>query len=463
MKCFKAVILVQLLLVSVLLAGEGGLTDKVTKQIQSSFEMDTQTKAMYNALTNNDIKELALNRKLLWQHNEKFSKEIDKIGSVTNQKHSGRCWLFASLNTLRPFVIKKNDMKDFEFSQNYLAFWDKMEKANTFLERIIEFRGRGLMDRELMIFLNMPIPDGGYWENARDLIKKYGVVPKDVMPETQSSSNSGLMNKTISHKLRADAAKLRKMHEKGKKVKYLRKAKEKMLAETYRMLVLNLGEPVSEFQWRFADPNDKLSELKTYTPASFYDEFVGLDLDEYVNIFNDTLHEYGGHYTIKLSRNIYDGHDIDFANVEIDTIKRIAMASIDANVPVLFAADVGYDQDSKFGIMADDLFDYESIYKVDLTMSKADRAAYRNSVRGHGMVFTGVDVVDGRPMKWKVENSWGDERGSEGYWTLYDKWFDMHIYNIIAKKEFVPAEVLKIYEKPVVELPVWDPMLDMYR
>ena len=463
MKYFKAFILVQLLLVSVLLAGEGGLTDEVTKQIQSSFKMDTDTKAMYNALTNNDIQELALNRKLLWQHNEKFSKEIEKVGSVTNQKSSGRCWIFASVNTLRPFVIKKNNMKDFEFSQNYLAFWDKMEKANTFLERIIEFRERDLMDRELMFFLNMPIPDGGYWENARDLIKKYGVVPKDVMPETQSSSNSGLMNKTISHKLRADAAKLRKMYESGKKVEDLRKAKETMLAETYRMLVLNLGEPVSEFQWRFADPNDKLSELKSYTPKSFYDEIVGLDLDEYVNIFNDSLHEYGGHYTIKLSRNIYDGHDIDFANVEIDMLKQIAMASIDANIPLLFAADVGYDQDSKLGIMADDLYDYESIYKVDLTMSKADRAIYRNSVRGHGMVFIGVDVVDGRAIKWKVENSWGDERGSKGYWTLYDKWFDMHVYNIIAKREFVPAEVLKIYEKPVVELPVWDPMLDMYR
>ena len=463
MKYFKAFILVQLLLVSVLLAGEGGLTDEVTRQIQSSFKMDTDTKAMYNALTNNDIQELALNRKILWQYNEKFSKEIDKVGSVTNQKNSGRCWIFASVNTLRPFVIKKNNMKDFEFSQNYLAFWDKMEKANTFLERIIEFRDRDLMDRELMIFLNMPIPDGGCWDNARDLIKKYGVVPKDIMPETQSSSNSGLMNKTISHKLRADAARLRKMYESGKKVEDLRKAKETMLAETYRMLVLNLGEPVSEFQWRFADPNDKLSELKSYTPKSFYNEIVGLDLDEYVNIFNDSLHEYGGHYTIKLSRNFYDGNDINFANVEIDMIKKIAMVSIDANVPVLFAADVGYDQDSKLGIMADDLYDYESIYKVDLTMSKADRAIYRNSVRGHGMVFTGVDVVDDKPIKWKVENSWGDERGSKGYWTLYDKWFDMHIYNIIAKKEFVPAEVLKIYEKPVVELPAWDPMLDMYR
>ncbi|HPS54322.1 MAG TPA: C1 family peptidase, partial [Sedimentisphaerales bacterium] len=403
-----------------------------------------------------------LNRKILWQHNEKFSKEIDKVGSITNQKNSGRCWLFAGLNTLRPFVIKKHNMKDFEFSQNYLAFWDKMEKANTFLETIIEFRDRDLMDRELMIFLNMPIQDGGYWENARDLIKKYGVVPKDIMPETQSSSNTGLMNKTISHKLRADAAKLRKMYADGQNVDELRKAKEKMLAETYRMLVLNLGEPVSQFQWRFADPNDKLSELKSYTPKSFYDEFVGLDLDEYVNIFNDSLHEYGGHYTIKLSKNIYDGHDINFANVPIETIKKIAMASIDANVPLLFAADVGYDQDGTLGIMAEDLYDYESIYKVDLTMSKADRAIYRNSVRGHGMVFTGVDVVDGKAVKWKVENSWGEERGSKGYWTLYDNWFDMHVYNIIAKKEFVPAEVLKIYEKPVVELPAWDPMLDMY-
>ena len=454
--------LIVALTASSLLGAEGALSAALIEQFRSGCQMDAHTRAMYNAITNNDIRELALNREVLKHHNEIFSHKVETKG-VTDQKKSGRCWLFAGLNAMRPAVIKKYNLESFEFSQSYLSFWDKLEKANTFLERIIEFRERDVLDREMELILRQPISDGGYWENVVDLIGKHGVVPKDIMPETNSSENTYQMNRVIGQKLRSDAVKLRKMAEGKEAVEKLRSAKNKMLAETYRMLVMNYGEPPSEFEWRFEDANLVVSESVKYTPKSFFEEFVGVDLNEYVNIFNDTTKDYGKHYQIRLSRNLYDGHDINYANVAIEVLKEIAVKSVLDDSPVLFAADVGYDQSRELGIMEEGLYDYESIYNIDIGMSKAERAMYRNSIRGHGMVLVGVDMREGKVVKWQVENSWGQESGSKGYWTLYDKWFDLHVYNIIVKKKYVPEEILKIYELPSTILPPWDPMLSPTR
>ncbi len=458
---FKIVFLMQLVTIMIavpVLASDGGLTGQMIEKIRSSFEMDTHTRAMYNAITNNDIAGLALNRDIVRRHNELFSHKT-KTKGITNQKSSGRCWIFAALNMIRPDVIEKYNLESFELSQNYIAFWDKMEKANTFLERMIEFRDRDPFEREMVMVLRVPLPDGGYWENSVDLIKKYGVVPKEIMPETNSSGGTKLMNKVISQKLRADAVKLREMNKKNKTIKQMRAEKEKMMAEVYRMLVMNLGEPPSEFQWRYEDANSLVSEMKTYTPKSFLEDFVKTDVGEYVNIFNDTIRDYGQHCQIRMSRNVYDGQDIHYANVNIETLKNIAMKSILDEAPVMFAADVGYDMSRKTGIMENGLYDFDSVYQIDMKMSKAERALYRNSIRGHGMVFTGVDVQDGKPIKWLVENSWGDEKGSKGYWACYDEWFNIHVYNIIVKKKYVSEEILKIFEKPAKILEPWDPML----
>ncbi len=204
--------------------------------------------------------------------------------------------------------------------------------------------------------------------------------------------------------------------------------------------------------------NDETQQITT-TPQSFFKEFVGVNLNDYVNIFNDTTKEYGRHYQIRMSRDCYDGHDINYINVDIETLKRIAIRSIQDGAPLLFAADVSYDQSSDLGIMADDLYDYQSIYNLDIQLTKAERALYRSSVRNHGMALIGVDLKDQKPIKWWVENSWGTSRGSKGYWVMYDNWFDLHVYNIIVNKKYVPEEVLKIREKPVIILPPWDPML----
>ena len=448
--------LILILLASPLLADAGGLTDKTIDKIRSSFKMDSHNRAMYNAITNSDISSLALNRDVLRQHNEIFSHKIEAKG-ITNQKSSGRCWLFAGLNVMRPAVIEKHNLKSFEFSQNYLAFWDKLEKANSFLEHMIAFRDRDVLDREMEFLLRKPIPDGGYWENVVNLVDKYGVVPKEIMPETNSSGNTGLMNALISRKLRADAVKLRQMHEENKPVKKLRAKKAKMLAEVYKMLVMNLGEPPREFQWRFEDANSIVSNLKTYTPKSFYDDFVGVDLHQYVDIFNDPSKPYGKHYQIALTRNLYDGDDAHFANVEMQTLKAIAVKAVLADEALWFSCDVGKDQSREHGIMAMELFDYDSIYGTKMAMTKAQRSLFRESVPNHAMVLIGVDMQSEKPFKWLVENSWGDDKGSKGRWALYDSWFDTNVYSIIVKKEYVPNNVLKIFEQPAIKRPVWDP------
>ncbi|UCG48932.1 MAG: hypothetical protein JSU94_03945, partial [Phycisphaerales bacterium] len=361
---FKAAVaglVLPVLMGTTLLAGEGALTRKVVGRIRSEFKMDAHTKSMYNAITNNDITSLALNRDILREHNEVFSNKV-KAKGITNQKKSGRCWLFAGLNVMRPKVIEKYKLKAFEFSQNHLAFWDKLEKANAFLERVIRLRDRGIMDRRMELLLRNPIPDGGYWESVVNLVEKYGVVPQEVMPETNSSGNTGLMNKLLARTLRGDAVRLRRMHGQKRPVKELRSEKTKMLGEIYKMLVMNLGEPPTEFQWRFEDANSVVSELRTYTPKSFYKEFVGVDLGEYVDLFNDPSKDYGKHYRLGLSKNVYGGADVHFANIEMEALKAIAAKSVLDKEPLWFACDVGKDQSRDQGIMARGMYDYESIY-----------------------------------------------------------------------------------------------------
>jgi len=462
MKCFFrshtvfTASLVVVFAVSSLFAGKGALTTKVIDKIHSSFEMDTHTRAMYNSITNNDISSLALNREVLRRHNEIFSHKIETKG-VTNQNKSGRCWLFAGLNILRPKVIENNNLESFEFSQNYLAFWDKLEKANCFLENIIKFADRDILNREMEFLLRKPIPDGGYWENVVNLVEKYGVVPQEIMPETNSSGNTGMMNVLISRKLRADAVKLRNMHEQKQSLKKLRAEKTKMLTDVYKMLVLNLGQPPAEFQWRFEDANSVVSKIRKYSPESFYKEFVKVDLSQYVDIFNDPSKEYGKHYSINLTRNIRDGDDAHFANVKMQILKDIAVKAVLDDEPIWFSCDVGKDQSREHGIMAMGMFDYDSIYTTDMAMTKAQRSLFRESVPNHAMVFIGIDMQKDKPAKWLVENSWGDDKGSKGLWTLYDSWFDTNVYSIIVKKKYVPKEILDIYKQPAVKLPPWDP------
>ena len=360
-----------------------------------------------------------------------------------------------------------------------------MEKSNTFLEFVIELRDRDTFDRELTEILRHPIGDGGYWAYTVELIKKYGLVPKEIMPETNSSGSTGEMNNILQRKLRAGAAAIRRMNQAGKSVNDLRTEKEKILADIYKILVVNLGEPPTEFEWRYeirdttktdtgdstetadstanANIDNRLIVTGIYTPKKFFEEVVGVDLDQYVNIFDNPTRDYYNHFVAARAREMYDGKDLEYVSVPIENLKAIALKSLLNNDPVLFACDVGKDQDREDGIMAMNMYDYGSVFNTDLSMSKADMCNYYESTSNHMMLFIGVDVRDGKAVKWQVENSWGDKNGSGGYWAMYDDWFDAYVYSVIVKKEYVPEEILKLYDKKPITLPVWDPNTAMIR
>ena len=484
------------------------LTPTLIEKIRADWHLDPHARAMRNALTGTDIKGIAENRDILADHNNKFSHKI-KTKGISNQKSSGRCWMFAGFNTIKPAVLNKLDLGEFEFSQIYLQFWDKMEKANAFLEYMIEFRRRDLMDRDVVFLLRNPASDGGYWENFADLVAKHGVIPKEAMAETASSESTRMMNRALARILRKDAAELRQIYKDTGSVKKMRQAKRKMLAQVYRVLVLNLGEPPTEFTWRHkvkdngdedddeeADEPDEngdddengdeedqedeaeeddedqededaaddydveqdWSEPRIFTPQSFYREFVGLDLSEYVNIADDPIRPKGGHYEVDLTRNLWDGRNTHYANVDIQRLREIVIDVLLANKPVYFAANVSPDQDSSKGIMARNLYDYESVYDIEMDLNKTERLLLRDGTINHGMAFIGVDLRDGAPVKWLVENSWGSSRGRGGLWTMYDDWFEDHVYKVVVHRDFVPDKILEALDKPAVKLPVWDPM-----
>jgi bleomycin hydrolase len=454
---------------SLIFAGDGAISDELINKFREEFKMSPHNQAMYNAVTNNSISDLALNRDVLREHNELYTNKI-KTKGITNQRSTGRCWAFAALNTMRPAVIKKYRLEKFEFAQNYMAFWDKLEKANLFLERVIELRDRDPLDRDLTRILKSPCPDGGDWEYAIHLIKKYGIVPKEIMPETNSSEKTGAMTGLLNVKLRKDAVKLRQMHQDGKTVSDMRAEKKKMLTEVYKILVVNLGSPPTQFDWRYeykADNSDDddddedllVSELKTYTPKTFYEEFVGVDLDEYLDLFNDPAKEFNKLYQGRMSKSAQDNPDITYANIGIHTMKQIVLKSLLDDHPVWFGADVGKDQSRSHGIMAINLYDYDSMFNIDMKMTKAEKRLFRQTSRNHAMVFLGVDLQEEKPVKWLVENSWGESRGSEGFWAMYDSWFDEYVFNIVVHKKYVPEDVLKIFEQTPTILEPWDSML----
>jgi bleomycin hydrolase len=287
------------------------------------------------------------------------------------------------------------------------------------------------------------------------LIEKYGVMPKEAMPETFPTENTGTMNHVLEAKLRLQAAQLRRMAAEKKSVPELREAKKKMLAEIYRILVLNYGQPPTEFTYRYADKDKKIIGPKKYTPQNFYKEWVGVDLSQFVQLGNDPTLPYGKHYRLRRVRGIVGAPEVHFANVPTDVLKGVIVKSIIDGQAASFSCDAGKDMDVETGIMQAGLYDYGSIYGVDLTLGKADRLNTHGGSPNHAMAFIGVDIQDGKPVKWLVENSWGAARGKNGLMTMYDKWFDEHVYDTIVKKAYVPNDVLKIFQEEPVELPPW--------
>jgi len=442
-------------------AQKGALTPDVLRSLRSSFVPDAGTKAVMNAVSANSARAISLDRETANSIDNHFSKKI-KTQGVTDQKSSGRCWLYAGLNLMRPAAMTSLNVRTFEFSQNFLFFYDKLEKANLFLESIIDTRARPLDDRDVEWLLKNPFPDGGQWNMVTALVDKYGAVPAEVMPETESSGNTGLMNSTVSRYLRRCASELRALHESGRGENDLRQRKTAMLGDVYRMLAIHLGVPPEKFRWRLEDKDGEINEPMEYTPKQFYEKHVGFKLGDYVCLYSVPSHPFGKLYQLRYDRNFFDLPNLTFANVSMELMKELTLKSVLADEPVWFGCDVGKESDSKLGAMKLGLYDYRSLYGVDLDMDKKTRVLYQESIPSHAMLIIGVDVVGGKPEKWLVENSWGAKAGNSGLFTMYDDWFEEYNYTAIIHRKHLPKQVSDIFSQKAVELPPWDPMFAMW-
>ena len=441
------------------------MKDSISKTNISKFNKafkDCPTyKISRNALTRSQINDIAMDWDAFRLTNHVYSDVIKaEMQKVTNQKASGRCWGFAGLNLMRISLAEKYNLKDFEFSQNYFMFFDKLEKSNYFLENIIQTLDESYDSRLMMHLLHSPVQDGGQWDMFVNLIEKYGVVPQSVMPESFQSSQSHMMNRFLTRKLREFAWTLREMNKKGAKVLELRKEKEKMMSIIYSMLCVCLGDPPEKFDWQTRDKKKKFIRLTDLSPVDFYKKHSGVNLKDKVCLIhapmsNKKMNEL---YTVSFLGNVVGGQIIKYANVEIDDIKKAAIKSIKSNEAVWFGCDVGKMFHRDLGLMDMDLYDYESLFGTKFLMDKATRLEYGDSMMTHAMLFTGVDLANGKSRKWRVENSWGQKGGSKGYYLMTDKWFEEYNYEIVVDKKYLPKRILDLFNRKPVALDPWDPM-----
>jgi len=441
-------------------AQKGAITSEQLQVIKKSYNSnDPSTKALTNALTNNDIKSIVLNRENLGTIDHNFTYKVNVTG-ISNQKSSGRCWMFTSMNVLRPQVIEKYKLKEFEFSHNYLYFWDIFEKSNLYLEAQIKYADKPMDDKYVDFLFKSPVGDGGVWSSFTNLAQKYGLVPKEVMPETNSSENTRWMVSIINRKLREDGLVLRELV--GKKSKYaeIEQQKIKMLGDIYRILAMNLGEPPTEFNYRIVNKDKELGEWKSYTPKSFMKEVLGeIDFNQFIMLMNDPTREYYKMYEIEYDRNVMEGRNWVYLNLPNDEIKKFAIESIKNNQALYASCDVGKQLNNDAGYSDINNYDFESLYGVKFGMDKAQRIKTYESGSSHGMALIAVDIDNnGNPVKWQFENSWGSDKGHGGYLTFTDSWFNEYMFRVVVKKEYLDEKTIKLLDQKPIMLPPWDPM-----
>ena len=381
-----------------------------------------------------------------------------KTNNITNQKQSGRCWMFSTLNVLRERVIRQCKLEDFSISPTYLAFYDKLEKANLFFENILHFAAQELDDRETFTLLGNPLPDGGQWDMAVSLIKKYGVVPSWVMPETVHSTGTAKYLPILNRKLREDALELRAMAKEGKDTAARR---EEMLAEVYNALRILYGQPPKTFDFEYRDKDKQFHRECGLTPKKFYAKYIGLNLNDYISLINAPTADkpYYRSYTVQYLGNVAEGRQVRYVNLPIEELKKAAIAQMKDGEPVWFGCDVGKRSTRESGVMDTKIFALEDLFQTDFPMTKAQRLDYGQSLMTHAMVFQGVNIDEnGQPNRWRVENSWGPDAGRDGYYTMTDRWFDEYTYQIVVNRKYLPKEVLEAYEQEPIVLKPWDPM-----
>lgn len=424
---------------------------------RAGFSSHPEFQLAQNAVTSAGLDQVALNRSLVHSSGHTFSTLLDDW-EVTNQKQSGRCWIFAGLNLLRVPAMKKMGLQEFEFSQSFVMFWDKLERANYVLEAFIATCDRDLDDRTVAYLLDSLADDGGQWNMFVGLVRKHGLVPKEAMPETQSSSHTKRMNQTLRTLLRRGAETVRSAARND--VDEARRRKREVLDVVYRVLCIHLGTPPERFVWQWADRDRNFHRDGILTPAEFASRYVELPIDDYVCLVNDPRESspLGRTFTVEYLGNVVGAPPVRYLNIESSLMKTIAAAALQAGEPVWFGCDVDKMMSSELGIWDKDLYSLNELYGTDLSLTKSERLLYHESAMTHAMLFTGVDLLDGVPRRWRVENSWGSDKGKKGFYSMNDSWFDEFVFEIAARKQLLPESLQRALDLEPIILPAWDPM-----
>ena len=435
------------------------LTVEQIAEFKNVFDTSETSSLMQNVVTQRDVNEVALNRGIVTESVHSFSNLLDDW-SVTNQARSGRCWMFAGLNMFRVESKDVLNVKEFEFSQNYLMFWDKIERANFLLEAIIDTADKPIDDRTVSWLLQRGVEDGGQWDMFVSLVKKHGVVPKTVMPETESSSNSMRMNSMLNYQYRQGAKKIRDLYAQESGLEEMRTSKKDTLSAMYQILAIHLGSPPDQFFWQWRDKDGGFQRDGDMTPIDFAQKYIVTPMDDYVCLGHDprTSSPTGKTFTIQYLGNVVDGPQIKYINISIDVMKDIAIRMIQDGKPVWMGCDTGKQMHRDLGIWDAELFDYPGVYETEFSMDKAERLEYHQTRMTHAMLFTGVDLVDGKPRRWRVENSWNDKVGDKGFCLMNDSWFAEYMFEISAPKSYLPQDILDAWDDDPITLPPWDPM-----
>jgi bleomycin hydrolase len=435
----------------------GTLAAADMEQLRKDFTANAGYRLAQNAVTRVTVDDVAINREIVNSIDHSLSTALDDW-KVTNQERSGRCWLFAGLNLLRVGVMRKTGLKDFEFSQNHAMFWDKIERANYFLEAIVETAGRDLDDRTVAFLLETVASDGGQWNMFAALVAKHGLVPKGYMPETQSSANTARMNSILQYQLRQGARAVRAAA--AESVDAARAVKADILQVIYRVLCIHLGTPPESFDWQWTDKDKQFHRDGVLTPQEFAAKYVELPVADYVCLVHDPrpTSPAGRTFTVEYLGNVIGAPPVTYLNVGMSVIKDIAARTIQGGEPVWFGCDVGKMMSNDYAVWDAGLYDLPAVYDAQFDLDKAARLAYHETQMTHAMLFTGVDVLDGATRRWRVENSWGSERGKDGFYTMNDSWFDQYVFEIAARRDALPAELQHALDAEPIVLPAWDPM-----
>lgn len=439
-------------------AQNGGISPEMLKNIQRSYQNTAADKALRNAMGGTSIKQLALNQETQQAVNTDFSIKVESKG-ITDQQSSGRCWLFTGLNVMRAKAIAKYDLPGLEFSQVYCFFWDQLEKSNLFLQGVIETAGKPMSDQTVEWLFKHPLSDGGTFTGVADIVTKYGLVPKEAMPETYSSDHTSSMSSLIGLKLKEFGLELRDMSAKGEKMATIEKRKEEMLGTVYRMLVLTLGVPPTSFDYVRKDSKGNVVETEHHTPMSFMEKYGDKNLlTNYVMVMNDPSREYYKCYEIAYDRHCYDGKNWTYVNLPVEDIKEMAIASLKDSTRMYFSSDVTQ-MDSKRGLLDVRNYDFGSLLGTTFGMDKKQRIQTFSSMSAHAMTLMAVDLDEnGKPKKWMVENSWGPSAGYQGHLIMTDEWFNEYMFRLVLETKYVPKKVLDIFKQKPIQLPAWDPM-----